>query len=389
MSSRRSQLTLQPAVLTWARERAGFSTAELAGKLHIKPARVQEWERSGQISVAQVSRLSRATHTAEGLLYLSSPPDDRLPVTDFRTVGNRPLLRPSPDLLETVYIMQRRQEWMRGELIRDETHPLSFVGKFTPADTAEEVAAAMRETLGLSEGWAVAAHTWETALRRLRAYVEQAGVLVFINGIVGNNTSRPLNPEEFRGFALVDEYAPLIFVNNADFKSAQMFTLAHELAHIFAGADGVSNFVEPQPDAHHTELFCNGAAAEFLIPGVALRDYWTTLNGNGNRYQSVAQHFKVSVIVAARRALDLELIELPDFFTFYRQYQDEERWRKGNRSSGGDFWNNQNVRLGRRFSTAIVRAVKEQRISYREAYALTGLRDGSFDTLVTRVERGL
>ena len=385
MRDRRMQLILQPGVLTWARERAGFSVDALAEKLQVKRERVQEWEHSGEISVAQASRLSHATHTPEGFLYLSEPPEDRLPITDFRTVGDKPLLRPSPDLLETVYQMQRRQEWLRGELLADETPPLAFVGAF-PVDTGPEaVATAMRETLGLEREWAGGEPGWDAALRFLRDRTEAAGVLVVINGVVGNNTSRKLNPEEFRGFALVDEYAPLIFINNADYKAAQMFTLAHELAHIFVGADGVSNFEDLQPTAHETERFCNGVAAEFLVPGDILHDYWNSLSGNGRRHQAVARRFKVSVIVAARRALDLNLIDRPSFSTFYNQYLSEERRNKEAGNDGGNFWNTQSGRIGRRFGAAVVRAVKEERLSYREAYALTGLQGSTFDKLADRM----
>ena len=385
MTSRRLKITLQPAVLRWARERAGFKPDELAGKLNVKLERVEEWEHSGQISMAQVGRLSHFTHTPEGFLYLEKPPEEALPITDFRTVGDKPLQRPSPDLLETVYDMQRRQAWMREEILADEVPPLAFVGAFTMSDQPETVADAIRETLGLELEWAARESSWENALRILRDCIENVGVLVVINGIVGNNTSRKLDPDEFRGFALVDEYAPLIFINNSDYKSAQMFTVAHELAHIFVGEDGVSNFEDLLPVPNETEKFCNAVAAEFLIPSETLASYWSGISGNGDRYHTVARRFKVSVIVAARRALDLELIDRPSFFTFYSQQQAEERRRKEAGTTGGDFWNNQNVRIGRRFGAAVVRAVKEGRLPYREAYSLTGLHGASFEKLVDRM----
>ena len=91
------------------------------------------------------------------------------------------------------------------------------------------------------------------ALRRLRNQFDAAGVLVCFNGVVGNNTRRKLDPKEFQGFALADEYAPLVFVNSADFKAAQIFTLAHELAHLFVAESGVSTFQVLQPDSDDTE----------------------------------------------------------------------------------------------------------------------------------------
>lgn len=375
MGNRRLQITLRPEVLRWARERVDISPEQLAHKVHVKPDRVLAWEGSGEISLAQVERLAAATHTPAGFLYMSEPPDEALPIADFRTLGDRPPRRPSPDLLDTVYSMQRRQAWMRDELIADEVPPLDFVGAFTTASDPMAVAAAMRTSLELQPDWAAGVGSWEDALQLLRDRIEEVGVLVAGNGVVGNNNFRPLALDEFRAFALMDDYAPLIFVNNKDYKSAQMFTMAHELAHIFVGEAGVSNFEELQPAPHRTEIFCNSVAAEFLVPSEHLRAYWPTAAASPDPYQSVARRFKVSTIVAARRALDLHLIEPALFSEFYREYAQRER---GKGPGGGTFWNNQNVRIGKRFAAAVARAVKEGRLLYRDAYALTDLKGDTF-----------
>ena len=382
VNERRLKIKLQPHVLRWARERAGFGPVELAGKLQVKPERVLEWETSGEISVAQAGKLAQRTYTPEGYLFLDEPPEDYLPIADFRTVGDRPLGRPSPNLLDTVYTMQSRQAWMREELLSEEADPLQFVGSFDDNADVEEIADGMRYVLRLENDWASRNSSWSASLRQLRNRIEESGVLVFINGIVGNNTHRKLDPEEFRGFALVDEYAPLIFINNADFTSAQMFTLAHELAHIFVGHEGVSNFEALLPSDHAAERFCNSIAAEFLVPHTDLEDLWEAVANDNDPYQQIAREFKVSVVVAARRALDLNLIDRATYFDFYGDYLADERRRKENSPGGGDFWNNQNVRLGRRFSAAIARAVKEGRLLYRDAYALTGLNGRTFERFV-------
>ena len=382
MSSGHLQIALQPDVLRWARKRTGISREELAKKMHVKSTIVLEWERSGRISIARVDRLAQCTHTPLGFLYLTEPPEDRLPIPDFRTRREGAPRRLSPDLLETVETMQRRQAWMRDELIEDGAEPLDFVGASRTDTHPREVAATMRDALQLAYRWASQESTWTEALGVLRDQIEKSGVLVVFNGVVGNNTRRKLDPDEFQGFALVDEYAPLIFVNAADFKAAQMFTLAHELAHLFVGESGVSVFKNLQPSPHAIEDFCNRTAAEFLVPEEDLRDCWPAAMQTRKPHEVIAREFKVSSLVAARRTLDLNLIRKDEFFRFYQEYTDKE-WhiKQQDQTGGGNFWNSQKWRIGPRFGAAVIRAVKEGRLLYREAYSLTGLKGDVFEKM--------
>ena len=213
----------------------------------------------------------------------------------------------------------------------------------------------------------------------LRRAAEAAGILVVINGVVGNNTHQPLNPQEFRGFVLCDAYAPLVFINGADAKSAQMFTLAHELAHLWLGKDGLFNLLDLETSADEVEKFCNRVAAEVLIPTAELSDCWPVESRKPEPFQALAKRFKVSPLVAARRALDAGLITRADFFQFIKAYQEDERRRAAKRSPGGDFYKTQETRIGRRFGIAVVRAAREGRLLYRDAYRLTGLAGKTFD----------
>ncbi len=384
MTGRHMKIRLEPEVLRWARERVGIDQKELARRMQVKLEVVSDWECSGRISVAQADKLAKRTHTPLGFLYLVKPPEDRLPITDFRTRNDDLPKLPSPDLLETVYLMQRRQLWMRDELIEYGIEPLSFVGAFGPDYSPQQVAIAMGETLRLTRNWTSNQANWTSALRKLRENAEDAGVLVVFNGIVGNNTHRKLNPEEFQGFCLADDYAPLIFVNASDFKAAQMFTLAHELAHIFVGKEGVSRFENLQPPSHDIERFCNRAAAEFLVPEDELYAFWSIAEKESDPYQSIANQFKVSTLVAARRTLDLDLIDKVAFFEFYERH--EWRRKQKNDIGSGNFWSTQRWRIGPRFAAAVVRAVREGRLSYREAYGLTGLHGDTFEAMLEKME---
>jgi Zn-dependent peptidase ImmA (M78 family)/transcriptional regulator with XRE-family HTH domain len=373
---------LQPSLLVWARQRAGLDQDSLARKMGVKIESVLGWEANGRLRMTQVEKLAHVTYTPVGYLYLDSPPMERLPIPDFRTVGDALVRRPSPDLLETVETMQRRQAWMRDYLIEEGHAPLDFVGRYRIDTPAPAIAADMRVALSLAGGWAESVGTWTEALAQLRQRIETLGVLIVINGVVGNNTRRKLSTQEFRGFALCDAHAPFIFINGSDAKSAQMFTLAHELAHLWLGQDGVSNLADLQPGSMDVERHCNAVAAEFLIPATELRAIWPQAATHPEPFKHLARRFKVSPIVAARRALDLGLVSREAFFSFHEHYLTEERRRESEREGGGNFWNTQNVRIGQRFGSAVVRAAKEGRLLYRDAYRLTGLSGTTFDRYV-------
>jgi len=209
--------------------------------------------------------------------------------------------------------------------------------------------------------------------------------MAVINGVVGNNAHRRLNVSEFRGFALTDHYAPLIFVNGADAKSAQMFTLAHELAHIWLGQGGLSGFENLIPGGADVEDWCNRAAAEFLAPSREFRERWMDVLQEENPFEVLARSFKVSPVVAARRAMDLKLIGRAAFFEFYERFINRECQHSGASFGGGDFYNNQNARVGKLFATHVIGAAMGGEIGFKEAYELTGLRGGSFEEYAGRL----
>lgn len=372
-------VSVKPELIRWAADRSGLAGAELLQRF----PQIEAWIASEkQPSLRQLEDFARTTMTPFGFLLLDEPPLEQIPIPDFRTVGDTPIDRPSPNLMETIQTMQRRQAWMRDVLVEEGLDPCSYVGSGKTTHNFKTLAQKIRRQLELDADWAELLPTWEEALMVLRNAIERIGILVFTSSVVGLNTHRSLDPEEFRGFVLSDQYAPLIFVNSADSKSAQMFTLAHEIAHIWLGKDALFNLVNMMPADNETEKFCNRVAAEFLIPGYKLTERWEKAHATGQPFKTIGQWFKVSPVVAARRALDLRLITKPEFFQFYEKDKDEwrrfkEKQRK--QGGGGEFYRNQDSRLGRRFASAVVRAAREGRISYRDAYRLTDLKGETFD----------
>lgn len=380
-----NRVTINKDLIRWAVERSGLDETALVERFPKLP----QWE-SGELlpTFKQLEDFAKATLTPFGAFFLPAPPRERLPVPDFRTMRDQHPRRPSAALLETIYQMQRRQEWMRDHLIEEGEDPLPFIGTVTLASSPFAAAENIRCTLGMADGWAELHPTWSNALLGLRRAVEDTGVLVVINGVFGNNTHQALDPEEFRGFVLCDRYAPLIFINGADFKSAQMFTLAHELAHLWLGKDGVFNLPDLQPSEDEIERFCNRVAAEVLIPSRELQACWAQVRREGDPYNALARRFKVSPMVAARRVLDHGLISREKFYAFLNAYRADENRKAAHKSPGGHFYRTQDVRIGHRFGSAVIRAARSGKLLYQDAYRLTGLYGKSFDQFAQKLGFG-
>jgi len=371
MGDKTVRVPVNPQILRWARKRAGRDIESLQRTF----PKVEAWERGeSQPTMRQLERFAKTTHVPFGFFFLDSPPDEPLPIPDFRTMpgASRP---PSPDLLDTIYACQQRQEWYRGYLQTIGEEPLPFVGSAGLQADPARVAAGIRRRLHFDIGERHKLPTWTEALRRFIEQVESAGVLVMTSSIVGSNTHRKLNPEEFRGFALVDDLAPLVFINAADTKSAQMFTLAHELAHIWLGESGVSDAqITVLPDAR-MERWCNQLAAELLVPLEALRESNQPEADLQHEINRLARQFKVSTLVVLRRIHEIGGL---DDETFWQTYHDEaarlqQFERRG--TSGGDFYRTLKVRVSKTFAQAVVISTLEGYTLFRDAYRMLGLRN--------------
>lgn len=371
-----ARVPIRPSLLVWARTRAGVEKHDLERMF----PRYGDWE-SGHLqpTLRQLEQFAAKTRAPLGYLFLEEPPEERLPIADFRTVGER-TLRLSPDLLETVYAIQRRRDFTRDLLIDEGAEPLPFVRSASHTTPPDALARAMKEVLGLSPRWAQACATWQDALQHLRERLEAVGIFVMSNGVVGNNTSRPLSVQEFRGFVLVDPYAPVIFLNNADAKSAQMFTIVHEAAHVWLGEEGVSGLQMMRPGENAVERHCDAVAAEFLVPAAELLALWPRdTQPPLDACDRLSRKFKVSPLVVARRALDLGFLDQSDFSELYPILASRVRPK----SNGGDFYATAGSRLGQRFPALVYASVQANRLSWTDAYDLTDLHGRAFSKFGT------
>lgn len=372
------RVPVAPSVLAWAMDRSGKDGHDLIAQFKDLAAWLSG---SKQPTYSQLEHFAAKTLTPLGDFFLAEPPLDEVPIPDFRTVGNAAVRKPSPDLLETIYLCEQRQEWYRNHAMASGAEPLGFVGSVELSTSPQQVAELLRSQLQFNLADRRLDSSWSAALRRLIDAAENAGMLVMVSGIVGNNTHRALDPEEFRGFALSDTYAPLVFVNGADTKAAQIFTLVHEICHLWLGQTALTDASMDLTAFNETELWCNRVAAEVLVPRDTLvsefRGAATT-----EELERLARVYKVSTLVILKCLFDARVLTWEEFSSAYHAELTRIQQLMAGRgpASGGDFYNTQPLRVSRRFARAIIADTYTGGTLHRDAYKLLGTR--KYETFV-------
>ncbi len=362
------RVDVAPSLLAWASERSGRDPEELGERFPL-----HAWS-SGETrpTLKQLEKFARATDTPVGFLFLQAPPEEQLPVPDFRTMPGGETDRPSPNLLETIFICEQRQEWYRGYMQATGGDSLDFIGSLKTTTKVTTAANRIRRAIGFDLADRREFANWSEALREFAERAEDAGVLVMISGVVGSNTRRKLDPAEFRGFALVDDLAPVVFVNGADTKAAQIFTLAHELAHIWLGQPALSNPRLNVRSDQAVERWCNAVAGELLVPMDSLRNEYSGQSPLAEELARLARLYKVSTLVVLRRLFDADYLQWEDYEA---AFADElSRITEARGASGGNFYYTQPVRTSKRFARAILADTQEGRTLHRDAFRLLGVR---------------
>lgn len=343
-----------------------MAPSDLAKAGGVRLTKAESWlNGTEQPTYRQAKVIAHRLQVSLGQLLLPPPEHVEFPLPDFRR-GSMLYDQPSPELTETIYDALRKRDWWR-EYQRGRR--LSFVGSFDWREsTPAEVAKAIRRFIPI-ETLAKEARDLDTFLRMLSRRAEDIGILVLRKGVVGNNTNRPLDPNEFSGFAVADDVAPIIVINTKDYAARRNFTFAHELAHIWLGQSAVDDNLELETK-NSLEQFCDQVAAELLVPGEAIMQVW-----DGRPLEaatSVAKRFWVSVWVAAKRALDLGLIGIEDYqsvlATYYKDLHRDQR-----KSARADFHNSVTARNSPTFTKAVVDAVHHGELTFKEAASLLNL----------------
>lgn len=361
---------INPKILNWALDRAGISVAEIAKKLKIKPEQFALWQQGEKMpTFKQAQNFAKKTFIPFGYLYLSEPPKEEVLLPDLRTIGDHPIDKYSLELTDTIRTALERQEWYQEYCQTNEYQPLEWVG----SQTIDDFETALQQTRTLLNNTKPRPKNFEDYYKYLREKIESLGTLVMRNSVVGNNTHRPLNRDEFRGFAISSKQAPVIFINTTDSPQAQVFTLLHEFAHLLIGESGVSDLSPNNP--HQIEKFCNKIAAEFLVPSTEFSSLWQfDLTDWKMNLPELATHFHVSQWVIARRALEHKFINHEQYWEHYQKVLEHFKKEKEKGDGGPAFNRLIKIRYSDNLAKAVAGEALSGRMLLRDAAYLIGVR---------------
>lgn len=381
-----TKIDVKKEVLDWAVEKSGKNLSNIQEKFKD----FNDWIQGNKYpTLNQLIEFGKFTNIPFGILVLKSPPIEKIPLLDFRTVDTLDINHPSRELIDTIKDMQRKQDWMRNYLIdagydkNRLVNSISYSSNLVEAEIANRI----RKKINLKVDWYKDTQNKTDSFSYLKIKLSEAGVLVMQNGTALGNTHRPLDVNEFRAFTILDDYAPLIFINTKDTQSGKVFSLLHELVHIFIGQDSLYNnkFYKINKFANKIEIFCNAIAGEIIVPSIDFINVWeSSINFTNIVYHinDIANYFKVSEVIIARKALDNNLINRQ----LYDKIVDQAKKNASMvvKRSGGNANNTAKSRIDPRFVIALSSSLESGYAVFSDIYKLTGLSRNVFGNVEKR-----
>ena len=339
----------------------------------------------------QVEDMSKKTNVPFGYFFLDKPPIEECPIVDYRTVNSLKIPEPSRNLIDTLDLMADIQNWMVEYVIENGQDELAYVGSAANTKDFKIIVNHIRDTMGLEKEWYMNSSNAADSFRYLRNRLDELGIIIMMNGIVGNNTKRKLDVDEFRAFTLVNKFVPLIFINTCDSDAGKLFSLLHELAHIWIGVDSFYNDSISSGDTdNENEIICNAVAAEILVPTDIFIEKWSGTKGTlSEKLETLSRTFKCSQFVIARKALDNGKITRKNYFEMIavitKKYTEWKERKEIGKNSGGDFYRTLGSKLDHRLVNALASSAKEGRTQYTEVYRLTNTNRKTFGKLLADI----
>lgn len=377
-------VNIQPEIISWALGQTGEE--QLGTKLMNN---IKQWlDGTKTPTFNQIEDFSRKANIPLGYFFLQTPPVEQLQLIEYRTVDSVELAHPSRNLIDTIHEMESVQAWMKE--YRQETgfDVLPVVGSLRGNDDFKHIAETIRNNLDLRDIWYESCTNMNAAFNYVRSRLEDCGIMVMLNGVVGKNTHRMLSVDEFRAFAMVDEWAPLIFINGADSQGARLFSLFHEIAHIWLGENDLYNDRGNSHEVKPIEILCNAVAGELMVPFDKFLAEWNAAAYADTRakIKNLAKHFRCGESVIARKAFDVKKISydlykniIDDAIEAYRQMKENKE------SNGGNYYNTMGNRLDGCFVRALCESINSGRTTYSEAYQLTNTSRKTFSEVALRL----
>ena len=377
-------VNVQPTIISWALSQTD------EGKLGAKLLKnIKQWlEGTKTPTFKQIEDFSRKANIPLGYFFLQTPTDEKIELLEYRTIDSVELAKPSRDLIDTINEMERVQDWMREYRQDTGFDVLPLVGSLKELTESKQIAERIREDLGLEIDWFSNCKSMTDSFDFIRGRLENNGVVVMLNGIVGKNNHRTLSVDEFRAFAMVDEWAPLIFINSVDSQGAKIFSLFHEIAHIWIGVNDLYNDRRNSASVKPLETLCNAVASELLVPVELFEDKWINCDEQGEkeRIRLLAKIFRCGEIVIARKALDANRINKEMYDEIVIEVIEAYRITKENKeTNGGNYYNTVKTRLDGNFVRAICESIATGRTTFTEAYRLTNTSRKTFPEVTMRL----
>lgn len=378
---------ISPAILDWIIKRT-----EIEGNSSVNSLLIEWRKGTKKPTFHQIEQISKKIHIPLGYFFLKKPPMDECPLTEFRTIDSIDANEsPSADLVDTIDMMLNIQDWMRDYVKDMGQEKKSYVASCSEDMPFAEIVAKIRQGLQLTENWMIQQKNVYDSFKFLRIQCQKVGILVMMNGVVGNNTHRKLNVNEFRAFTIVDKYVPLIFINAQDSMNGRLFSLLHEVAHIWIGLNSIYNENETNIEQiiRPIEKKCNAVTAELLVPHRLFIPAWKeNKNSVLEKIDILSKFFTCSPVVIARKALDLQYIQKQTYNEIVAKavkiYKDHLKEKK----SGGDYYKTMANRLDPQFVFAVTASAQSGRTPFSDIYRLTNTNRTTFEHLYKKLLLG-
>lgn len=397
-SREREMPRVNPEIIRWARETAGLTLDEAVSKLDLHQAHgVSAVERLAAMEHGEaeptrplLTRMAKQYRRPLLTFYMSVPPRKGDHGQDFRTLPDDYSDTDEALLDALIRDVRARQGVVRAMLEdEEETKPLLFVGSMKRSQGAQAVLSSIRETLQVDRGDLYGKASASEAFALLRDRVEATGVFVLLIGNLGS-WHTAIDVTTFRGFALADDIAPFIIINDQDARSAWSFTLLHELVHIWLGQTGVSGW-----NAEISiEKFCNDVASDFLLPTSELEQLegiqTIDLDLAQDRIAEFAQNHNLSASMVAYRLYrsgSIEAVRWRHLSEAFRQRwiarRDEERARaRGQEGGGPNYYTVRRHRIGNALIELVAAMMRAGVVTTSKAGLVLGVKSKNVQTLI-------